>query len=46
MIDNCVRNGYPRKYEWSAAFGLVFTVIWIYLKILDLLIQVTGKNRN
>ena len=46
MIDNCVRNGYPRKYEWSAAFGLVFTVIWIYLKILDLLIQVTGKNKN
>jgi len=46
MIDECVRSGYPKKYEWSAAFGLVFTVIWIYLKILDLLIQITGKNRN
>ena len=38
MVDNCVQEGYPKEYEWYAAFGLVFTVIWIYLKILDLLI--------
>ena len=44
MIDTCVQEGYPKQYEWSAAFGLVFTVIWLYLKILDLLIQLTGKD--
>ena len=44
MIDRCVKDGYPKQYEWSAAFGLVFTVLWIYLKILDLLMQFSGKD--
>ena len=45
-VDECVKQNYPKEYEWSAAFGLVFTVIWIYLKILDLLMQVAGKNKD
>ena len=44
MVDTCVREGYPKKYEWVAAFGLVFTVLWIYLKILDLLMELNGKK--
>ena len=44
MIDTCVKEGYPKEFEWAAAFGLVFTVIWIYLKILDLLMQFAGKK--
>ena len=44
VVDECVREGYPKSYEWSAAFGLVFTVIWIYLKILDLLMQFAGNK--
>ena len=39
-------SGYPKEYEWSAAFGLVFTVIWLYLKILELVIRITGKNKE
>ena len=46
VVDTCVREGYPKKYEWYAAFGLVFTVIWIYLKILDLLMRFAGKNKS
>ena len=46
MIDDCVKEGYPKEFEWAAAFGLVFTVIWIYLKILDLLMQFAGKNNK
>lgn len=46
VVDDCVREGYPKSYEWSAAFGLVFTVIWIYLKILDLLMQLAGDKDN
>ena len=45
-IDTCVKEGYPKKYEWYAAFGLVFTVIWIYLKILDLLMRFAGNNKD
>ncbi len=46
MIDNCVKENYPKQYEWSAAFGLAFTVIWLYLKILDLLIQIAGHSKD
>ena len=46
MIDECVRENYPKEYEWSAAFGLAFTIIWIYLKILDLLMQFAGKDKD
>jgi len=46
MIEDCVDLGYPKEYEWSAAFGLVFTVIWVYLKILDLLMRFAGKSKN
>ena len=45
LIQTCVEQGYPKEYEWSAAFGLVFTVTWVYLKILDLLMQ-TNKKKN
>lgn len=43
-IEYTVTNNLPKKYEWSAAFGLAFTVVWIYLKVLDLLIQLNQKN--
>ena len=46
VIDTCVKEGYAKEYEWSAAFGLVFTVIWLYLKILDLLIRIAGKSKD
>lgn len=45
-IDNVVENRMPAKYEWMAAFGLAFTVLWIYVKILDLLIQIVGKSKS
>lgn len=46
VIDTCVKEGYPRSYEWFAAFGLVFTVIWLYLKILDLIMQIAGNSKD
>lgn len=44
MIENVVENKLPAKYEWTAAFGLAFTILWIYVKILDLLIQLFGNR--
>lgn len=43
-IDTVVQEGYPKKYEWRASYGLAFTIIWLYVKILDLLIQIIGNK--
>lgn len=43
-IQSAVERKLPRKYEWIAAFGLAFSVIWLFLKVLDLILKMTGKN--
>ncbi|MEO6943387.1 MAG: Bax inhibitor-1/YccA family protein [Lacisediminihabitans sp.] len=37
MIQTGVKRGASRIYGWSAAFGIMLTVIWLYLEILRLL---------
>jgi len=37
FIEQGIRNGLPREYAWTAAFGLVVTLVWLYLEILRLL---------
>ena len=44
-IERVVTNKMPKKYEWQAAFGLAFTVIWLYLKVLDIIVTIAG-NKN
>lgn len=36
-IEKGVRNGIPAKYAWSAAFGIMVTLIWLYLELLRLI---------
>ncbi|MCK0117870.1 Bax inhibitor-1/YccA family protein [Isoptericola sp. S6320L] len=36
-IKRGVEQGVPAKFAWSAAFGLLVTLIWLYLEILRLL---------
>ncbi|MGY1825696.1 MULTISPECIES: Bax inhibitor-1/YccA family membrane protein [unclassified Blastococcus] len=37
MADEAIRRGAPAKFAWYVAFGLLITVIWLYLEILRLL---------
>ncbi|GAA2235436.1 Bax inhibitor-1/YccA family protein [Rarobacter faecitabidus] len=36
-IKRGVQAGAPRKFAWAAAFGLVVTLVWLYLEFLRLL---------
>lgn len=38
-IETTVEDGLPKKYEWYAAFSLAFSVIWIFARIVELLIN-------
>lgn len=42
MIETGVTGGAPKYMEWYGAFGLMVTLIWLYLEILRLL----GKARR
>lgn len=42
QIESGIRNGVPERYAWLAAFGLVVTLVWLYLEILRLLSILRG----
>jgi uncharacterized YccA/Bax inhibitor family protein len=37
MADRAVRDGAPAKFAWYIAFGLMTTLVWLYIEILRLL---------
>jgi uncharacterized YccA/Bax inhibitor family protein len=37
LIERGVKDGAPSYMEWFAAFGLMVTIVWLYLEILRLL---------
>ncbi|MFP5219565.1 MAG: Bax inhibitor-1/YccA family protein [Actinomycetes bacterium] len=42
FIDSAAKNGVPEKYGWYAAFGLVVTLVWLYIEMLRLISQLRG----
>ena len=44
QIQQGVRNGAPRKYGWLGAFGIMVTVVWLYVEILRIIAIVRGDN--
>ncbi len=44
-IERCVTNQVDEKYEWMAAWGLAYTILYIYFKILRILLTILG-NKN
>jgi uncharacterized YccA/Bax inhibitor family protein len=37
MADAAIRRGVPARFAWYISFGLLVTVVWLYLEILRLL---------
>ena len=44
FIENGAQSGAPKFMEWYAAFGLVVTLIWLYLEILRLLAKLSSRR--
>ena len=44
FIENAAHQGAPKYMEWYAAFGLMVTLVWLYLEILRLLSKIR-ENR-
>ncbi len=44
FIENGAASGAPKFMEWYAAFGLMVTLIWLYLEILRLLAKLRSRR--
>jgi uncharacterized YccA/Bax inhibitor family protein len=44
LIESGVARGAPRYMEWYSAFGLLVTLVWLYLEILRLLSKVRDNR--
>jgi len=42
FIEAGVKTGAPKEMEWYAAFGLLSTIVWLYLEFLRLLARTRG----
>jgi len=46
FVEQGVRAGVPKAAEWYAAFGILSSIVWIYLEVLRLLARVAAaRNR-
>ncbi|MFJ8834439.1 Bax inhibitor-1/YccA family protein [Micromonospora aurantiaca] len=43
-IEEGVRMGLPQRYSWTAAFGIVVGLVWLYIEILRLLSYFQGDD--
>lgn len=44
FIEKASAAGAPKYMEWYGAFGLVVTLVWLYLEILKLLAKTSNRN--
>ncbi len=44
MIEKGSEMGAPKYMEWYGAFGLLVTIVWLYLEILRLLSKISGRK--
>jgi uncharacterized YccA/Bax inhibitor family protein len=44
VIEHGVAIGAPRAYSWFAAFGLMVTIVWLYIEILRLLAILAARR--
>ena len=43
-IEEAAEQGAPKYMEWYGAFGLLVTLVWLYLEILRLLAKLSGRD--
>ncbi len=44
FIEKGVERGAPKQLEWRAAFGLMITLVWLYVEVLKLLAKLVSRR--
>ena len=45
FIEKGAEQNLPKYMEWVGAFGLMVTLIWLYIEILNLLVKLRSQNK-
>ncbi|MGL4949483.1 MAG: Bax inhibitor-1/YccA family membrane protein [Anaeroplasmataceae bacterium] len=46
QCESIVKSGYPKEAEWTASFGLIITLIYIYIEALRLAAILMSRSRR
>ena len=44
LVESGVQSGAPKYMEWYAAFGIMVTLVWMYMEILSLLSKLRDRR--
>jgi uncharacterized YccA/Bax inhibitor family protein len=44
FVDRASAAGFPKYMEWYGAFGLIVTLVWLYLELLRLLSKLNSRR--
>jgi uncharacterized YccA/Bax inhibitor family protein len=44
FIEKGVQQQLPKNHEWMGAFGLLVTLVWLYMEMLRLLSKISSRN--
>ncbi|MBM4074379.1 MAG: hypothetical protein FJ267_01890, partial [Planctomycetes bacterium] len=45
-IENAANSGSPKYCEWYGAYGLMVTLVWLYIEILRLLTLLASRSQD
>lgn len=45
-IHNAVENKLPKQYEWLCAYSLAFSIMWVFLKVFQLIARLKGNGSS
>ncbi|MEM8757042.1 MAG: Bax inhibitor-1/YccA family protein, partial [Planctomycetota bacterium] len=46
FVEDGVEKQLPKHYEWLAAFGILTTLVWLYIELLRLLVKLRGLSSD
>ena len=44
FIEQGAEKGAPKYMEWYASYGLLVTLVWLYIEILKLIMKLAGRR--
>lgn len=44
QIQEAVQQGLPKEFEWYCAFSLLITLVWLYVRCIDLLLTISNMG--